>query len=122
MLPNVFQLLKASAAVKALVGSDPIRVYRHGDAPEKVAIPYVTWSATATPENQLDGVPFTDQHSVQVDAWSDDDAEVEALAIVIRNAIEPYQHMTSFGPSGRDPETMRYRFTLNFTFWLDRSD
>lgn len=122
MLPNVFQLMKASTAVKALVGSNPVRVYRHGDAPENVAIPYYTWSATSTPENQLDGVPFTDRHNVQLDAWSDDDAEAEAMAIAARDAIEPHQHMTGFGPSGRDPETMRYRFTLNFTFWLDRSD
>lgn len=121
MLPNVFTLLKASAAVKALVGSSPLRAYRHGNAPENVAKPYITWSATAAPENQLDGVPFTDRHNVQVDAWADDDATVETLAIAIRDAIEPTQHMTGFGPSARDPETMRYRFTLTFTFWLDRS-
>ena len=68
----------------------------------------------------LGELPLVDSYSVQIDCWSDSDAEVEQLAEAVRNAIEAEHHITSFGPNGRDPETMRYRIGMTFTFWNPR--
>jgi hypothetical protein len=121
MLPAVFPLLAGDSDVTSLIGTAPVRVYRHGEAPQKVVAPYVTWFlASGLPENVLDGTPPADSYSVQVDCWSNSDAEVEQLAQFVRDAIEPAHHMTSVGPNGRDPETMRYRIGMTFSFWTHR--
>ena len=111
-------LLSASAPVKALIGSSPVRAYRHGSAPQGVTAPYVTWFlVSGLPELNVSGTPSVDQHTVQVDCWSDTDAGVEALATAVRNAIEPTHHMTRIAINDRDPETLRFRIGLQFDFW-----
>jgi hypothetical protein len=121
MLPAVFPLLAADSDVTGFIGTSPVRVYRHGEAPQGVVAPYVTWFVVSgAPENELDGLPRVDGYSVQVDCWSDADAEVEQLAEAVRNAIEPSHHMTAIVANGRDPETMRYRIGMTFDFWTKR--
>lgn len=119
MLPGVYAILANAAGVTAIIGSPP-RVYRHGEASQGVALPYVTWFVSSTnPANNLDDVPPTDQYTVQVDCWSKSDAQVETLAAAVRDAIEPEHHLIGLS-NGRDPETMRYRISMTFTFWTDR--
>lgn len=121
MLPAVFPLLAQDSDVTSYIGSAPARVYRHGDAPQTVSAPYITWFVVSgTPENTLADAPRVDGYSVQVDCWSDSDEEVERLAEAVRNAIEPSHHMISVGLNGRDPDSMRYRISLTFTFWTPR--
>lgn len=124
MLPPVFQALKASAAVKAIVGTNPPRIYRHGIAPQDVTRPYITWQVIAgAPENHLSGTPPTDRMPVQVDCWHATDTGVESLARAARDAIEPTAHCTG-GPivDERDAETRLYRIALQFDFWVDRDE
>lgn len=114
MLPPIYTWLKASTAVKAIIGNTP-RAYRHGDAPQDTTQPYVTWNLVAgVPDNQLSGVPPSDRYTVQVDCWHQTDAGVDSLATAVRNAIEPYAHMTSMPVNNRDPETKLYRMALQF--------
>lgn len=119
MLPGVYAILANAAGVVALIGTPP-RIYRHGDAPQGVLRPYITWFvSSAAPANNLDDVPPVDEYTVQIDCWSEKDAEVEQLAEAVRDAIEPLQHLIGVS-NGRDPETMRFRISLIFTFWTDR--
>lgn len=127
MLPVIFPLISTDPAVTSIIGSNPVRFYRHGKAPQTVQAPYVTWFlVSGIPENQLDGVPLTDRFSVQIDCWSnntgDGDEEVEELAKAIRDAIEPHAHMTSIPIDGEDPDTKRHRIGLQFTVWQDRDE
>lgn len=118
MLPQVKALLVSDSDVAGLVGT---RVYRHGDAPQNVALPYVTWFlVSGLPENEMSELPKIDAHHVQVDCWSNSDLEVEALATAVRDAIEPEHHMTAVAVNGRDPETKRYRIGMTFIFWTHR--
>lgn len=127
MLPPVFQALKASTAVKNIVGTNPPRIYRHGHAPQLAAssqaVPaYITWfMVTGTPENQLSGTPPTDRCTVQVDCWHPLDTGVIALAEAARDAIEPYAHMTGMPVDEREPETRLYRMALVFDWFNDRA-
>jgi len=119
MLPPVFQVLQASTAVTSIVSN---RVYRHGAAPQGVSKPYVTWSiAGAAPANNLTDLPPIDQYIVQVDCWSPSDAGIETLAESVRNAIEPYAHMTGIVINQRElADTKLFRMGLQFDWWHDR--
>lgn len=114
MLPPIYTWLKASIAVKAIIGNTP-RAYRHGDAPQDTTQPYVTWALVAgVPDNELSATPKSDRYTVQVDCWHQTDAGVESLATAVRNAVEPYSHMTSIPINNRDAETKLYRIALQF--------
>lgn len=114
MLPPIYTWLKASNAVKAIIGNTP-RAYRHGEAPQDVTQPYVTWALVAgVPDNELSAVPQSDRYTVQVDCWHQTDTGIESLAAAVRNAIEPYAHMTAIPINNRDAETKLYRIALQF--------
>lgn len=126
MLPPVFQWLKASTDVKNIVGTNPPRIWRHGAAPQSndgqaIGQPYISWFvATATPENNLSDTPPVDRQGVQVDCWHQTDAGVDRLAEAVRDALEPYCHMTGVIADLREPETRLYRMGLTFDIWHAR--
>lgn len=118
MLPPVFQTLKASTAVKNIVGQNPPRIYRHGEAPQNVERPYISWQLiSGVPENNLSDPPPADRQSVQVDCWHQTDAGIETLAEAVRDAIEPVAHMTQVSVDERDEETRLYRISMDFDFF-----
>lgn len=121
MLPPVYNTLRASSDLVAVVGS---RIYRHGQAPQGTIAPYITWALiTGTPENQLSGVPPVDSMTIQVDVWADGaagDKLVETLADLVRDAIEPYAHMTGMPVDQRETETKLWRIALQFDWWMGR--
>lgn len=120
MLPQVFPLLAGSPAVTALIGTNPVRAYRHGEAPQNVKAPYVTWSAPGgAPANAFEGA-CADQFRVQVDCWSDNDAGVEILAAAVRAALEPAAHLVAYLADERDTTTRRFRISFAFDWWLSR--
>jgi hypothetical protein len=126
MLPDVFTLL-ASPAVKAIVGTNPARIYRHGKAPQTVAAPYITWFlVSATPENTLSETPAVDQDSVQVNLWGKNDGskdaedELSALTVLVRDLIETDHHVTSVFDDDLDATTERPRISFIYTDWKSR--
>lgn len=126
MLPNLFPLLAASSAVTAIIGSNPVRFYRHGSAPQGVQAPYVTHRAIdMIPLNTLSDVPRADRSRVQISCWSDNagtgSAGVETLAKAVRDAIEPRWDVEDFRVLGQDPETMRYRIDLDVLVFVHRT-
>jgi hypothetical protein len=117
MLPTVFATLQASPAVVALVGD---RVFRHGAAPQGVVRPYVTWAtAGGAPENALDGA-CADAFRLQVDCWSDGDAQVEQLAAAVRAAMETDAVLVAYTADERDFDTQRFRIGFAFDWILSR--
>lgn len=120
MLPLIFTWLKASNAVKAIIGNTP-RAYRHDSAPQDTTQPYVTWTVIAgVPDNQISGLPPSDRYTVQIDCWHTTDKGVEDLAVAVRNAIEQYGHMTAIPINNRDVETRLYRMALEFDILQSR--
>lgn len=122
MLPLIYQKLQDSD-VAALVDT---RIYRHGEAPEAVVAPYVTWFVVSSaPANCLEGTPPIDEYAVQVDCWSANDGAgdtgVETLAQAVRDALEATMHMNAIVANGKDPETKRYRIGMTFTAWHHRA-
>lgn len=125
MIPPVLPILAADSVVTGIIGDDPVRFYPHGRAPQSVQAPYVSWFViSGNPQNVLDEIPRVDRLDIQVDCWSDNKGtgsqQVQELAKAVRDAIEPYAHMTGIVIDGIDPDTQRYRIGLQFTFWEDR--
>jgi hypothetical protein len=121
LLPPVFQALKASQAVKDIVGTNPPRIYRHGSAPQDVTSPYITWFLVAgIAENNVSDTPPFDRMSVQVDAWHPSDSGVELLALAIRDALELYAISTQILIDDFETETRLFRIAQQFDWLLDR--
>lgn len=120
MLPPVYTVLRAVPGIVAMVGE---RIYRHGSVPQDSATsPYVSWALAGNqPVNELSDVPGRDRLTVQVDCWHLSDTGVEALATMVRDAIEPLAHMTGIIVDSREPDTKLYRISLQFDWWLSRA-
>lgn len=118
MLPPLYALLSAHAAVAAIVGD---RIYPHGEAPQDTTRPYITWFLVAgVPDNTLSERPQSDRAAVQVDAWHQSSGGVVALMTAIRDAIEPVAHVTSIPVNQREPDTRLYRMALQADFIINR--
>lgn len=119
MLPPIYQRLQAVPALVALVST---RIYRHGSVPQDSATaPYITWALVgAEPANTLSETPSRDRQSVQVDIYSLDDTQVEQIATLVRDSIEPVAHMTGIIVDSRETDTKLYRMSLQFDWWLIR--
>jgi len=121
MLPPVYRLLHENAAVRALLGDSPTRVFGAGTAPQDTTKPYVVWTLiTGVPENSLSDLPTHDRMPVQLDCWAVKEADVRVLATAVRDALEPHAHMTGVLLSEREAETKLYRLALQFDFWVAR--
>jgi hypothetical protein len=116
MLPLVFPLLKNAPAVTALVGTSPVRVYRHGTAPQGVVSPYVTWSVSGGDAEIVLTETDADTFRVQVDIWSSSDTQVETLAAAVRAALEPAAHLVGYLMDERDFDTQKFRISMAFDF------
>jgi len=121
MKAPVFQTLKASADVKAIVGTNPPRIFRHDSAPQDASRPYITWFVLAdVPENNLSDVPVGDRVVVQVDCWHQTDSGIESMALAVRDAIEPHAHLTGVTADERDTDSKLFHIQLEFDWIVTR--
>lgn len=122
MFPPIFTYVAASNAVKALIGSSPVRFYPFADAPQTVTKPYAVWQTVAgSPENYLGQVPDTDSYTTQIDVYSQASAtQCRDIARAIRDAIEPHCHITRWGAEEREADTMLYRISFDAEWFVYR--
>ena len=68
---NLFQLIKADTACTDLLGSNPVKFFEFGTAPDMEQAPYATWQIVAgEPFNVLEGTPSHDMVEAQIDVWA----------------------------------------------------
>lgn len=114
----VFATLSASTAVKAQIGSNPVRCYPVNDAPQGVALPYATYQQIAGgPENYLGETPDIDGGLVQIDVYAATVAAARAAFLAIRDAVEAVAYVTAVREEGRDPDTKNVHLSMD-TDWL----
>ena len=113
---NLFQLIKQSPACTALLGTNPVRFFEFGTAPQLEQLPYATFQLiNGTPFNKLSGPAEADQITYQIDAWAKTSGELKAVANAIREGIEHDGYITFFN-SGKDDESGLFRYTTRFQF------
>ena len=123
MIPPIFPLVATVPAITALVGTDPVRVYRAGRAPQGSVAPYVTWSIVSdSPAPDLDGGGMV-HFRVQVNSFSADEDECDELDAAVQAAIENDGENVSLGLSVDevDQATGLYRMSRDFSLWVPRS-
>jgi hypothetical protein len=118
MFPPVYTALSGDSDVGSIVGT---RIYPHGEAPQDVTRPYVTWQVvSAVPENGISCAPDIDVWSIQINCLHTTSAGVVQLAESVRNAIQTYGHVTNIPINQRDTETRLYWIALQVDWWYSR--
>lgn len=121
MYPPLFATLYASAPVKALLGTTPLRVYPAGEATQETAVPYAVFQTiTGTPENYLGTRSDMDGYTVQVDVYGATLASARACADAIRTALESVAYITSLREPSKDATTRHYRYSMDVDFFTER--
>lgn len=124
MLPNLFPTIRDSPAVTAIIGSNPVRFYPHGQATQTTVAPYITWRPISiVPQNNISTSACVDDSRCQLSCWSDNTGtgidDVETLYAALRAAVEPYFMVLDVRVGGRDTETQRYRIDVDVQVWVD---
>lgn len=121
MISPVFAALNASAPVKALLGSKPLRLFPWGAAPENVTKPYATYGIfNGSPENYLGNLPDIDRQGTEINIWASTGKDCEDCYNAIKAVLEPLGHLLNFQLSIKDPETQLYTARMEFDFWTPR--
>ena len=120
MNPPVFAALNVNA-VRAFVGTNPVRIYPNGRAPQNVARPYIVWQIVGgSPVNNLSDTPDMDNSRVRVWCYCSETAGSAAarnLATAVRNALEAVTHVT-FGPvDDAEQESELLVWIMDAEFW-----
>lgn len=121
MFAPVYQIVSASLAVTALLGTNPTRFWPFANAPDAAQAPYVTWQTiTGSPENYISGLPDTDSYTLQVDVYARSPTEARNVARALRDAIELHAHIAAWRGESRDAETKLYRLSFDVDWIVQR--
>lgn len=121
MFPPLFSTLFASAPVKALLGTTPLRVYPAGEATQDTPVPYAVFQTiVGVPEQFLATRCDMDAYTVQVDVYAATLSSARACASAIRVALEPVAYITSLREPSKDTTTRNYRYSLDVDFFTER--
>ena len=122
MNPTLFAILNADATVKSYLGSNPLRVFPWGAAPDNVKKPYAVYGVySGTPQNYLSQVPDIDSMGTQLNIYAETVASLQDCFDVVRDVLEPHAHITNFTTPDRDSDTRLYSCRMEFDFWENRS-
>lgn len=125
MIPPIFQYAAASIAVKAALGSKPVRFWPFGESPQPgqpgYGLPYAVWQlAYGSPANYINQVPDADNAGIQVDAYGSSASEARAVMESLRDALQSHGVVVSYTGEERESATGLYRAGFTIEFWTDR--
>lgn len=121
MYPDVFTIAVADAAVTALLGSNPTRLWPFGEAPQDEDRPYAVHQLIyGSPENTLACVPASDLFGVQFDAYAKTVSGARSVAEALRDAYEPHAYVVAWNGEFREAATGLYRVSFTVEFHTDR--
>lgn len=123
MYPPIFPAVDGSSACRALLraAGGPTRFYQFGMAPQNVVKPYAVWQRSfGSPENYLGNVPDGDSFTLLVDVYASSADSARAVAVALRDAIEPVAYITSWLGESIDPDTLNNRFSFQVDWIVPR--
>ena len=120
MTAPIFEVVAADAGVQAVLGTNPVRFYPFGSAPQNSQLAYAVWQVVGgSPENYLAGRPDVDNFTLQVDAYGDDALVTRGVVEALRDAIELHANITLWLGESQDPATKRWRSSFRLD-WITR--
>lgn len=121
MTPPIFTAISNNAAVTNLLGTNPVRFFMFGMAPDNVQYPYAVWQVVSgSPENYLNNRPQIENHVIQIDVYSNSAATSRDILSKIECALEDKCHVVRYGGESRDPETKNYNSSMDVEWWVNR--
>lgn len=121
MIAPLFSACSSSQAVRDLLGVNPVRIYPFGQHDDIIIYPYAVWqNIGGDPQNFINQRPDIDRFSIQVDIYGDTDSEVIAVARAMRDAIEGKAYITRWGTQERDSSTMKYHYSFDVDWLVNR--
>ena len=119
MVPPVFALLSASAAVTALVPA--VRIMGQGYGGESPVLPYITWQTiSGLPGSYVEGRPGIDSFRAQIDVWSSTAAQAKQIAALVRDALELEAQCVGILGDDYEPDTKLHRYSFDWAFQTSR--
>lgn len=117
-----YGVLKADAAVLALLGGPEPRIYPWGENDDaKRVYPYITYSGDYEPFNTLADRPEIDGVPLQLDIWAESDTSAQSVALALRDAIELHCDIHAMRLMGRAAGTRNYRIRFDTQWWVRRA-
>ncbi len=121
MYPSIFSLVSNDHDVQTSFGTNPVRVFPFGSAPEKTILPYSVWQIIGgTPENYIGNSPDMDTFLIQIDVYARTAVSARNGAEALRDAIEPHAHITAWRGESKDASTLHYRYSFDINFFTAR--
>lgn len=121
MYPSVFESVKDNTIVKSKLGTNPVRVFPFGRAPDAVEKPYAVWQIiTGEPENYISGSPDLDSFVVQFNVYGNTPTQAREAAEALRDAIEAVAHIVSWRGENQEPETKLFGYSFDANFLTNR--
>lgn len=123
MYPPVFQVAAEDPGVTALLGTNPVRFWPFGRAPQNEVRPYAFHQLVyGNPDNSLSCIPTEDLFGIQIDAYAKTVSDARNVAQALRDAFEAQHHpITSFNGEDWEQSTGLYRVSFTVEFWTERS-
>lgn len=110
----IFSVCSANSAFKAVFGTNPVRLYPAGQAPQGVALPYATWQViSGEPLNYLADVATDDDYRLQVTVYGANYDAAFNGANTLVHAIEEHAYVLSYNDDGVDTQTQHSFFSLD---------
>lgn len=110
---KLFPLVKAGTD---LLGTNPVRFFEFGTAPQLEKLPYATWQIlSGEPVNFMSGPPTDEIVEAQIDLWAATAAECRTVSRAVRRALDPFITITHY-LNGWDEESQLFRTVIRCTF------
>lgn len=121
MIAPIFSVCSSSQLVRELLGSEPVRLYPFGMHDDQLVYPYAVWqNVDGEPDNYLKQNPDIDRFSLQVDVYGETDSDALNAARALRDAIQGKAYITRWNQQGRDPTTLKYRYSFDVDWLVNR--
>ncbi len=122
MMPPIFPIASASPVLKALIGTNPVRLWPFDRVPEQgrpgTGLPFVVHQMLfSNPDNQLAGRALGSSSTIQFDVYGKTAGQASDVSAALQHAIELDAHITSVVGPSRDPVTGLFRVILTVD-WL----
>jgi hypothetical protein len=119
---RIVDVVKASSAIQAVLGANPIRFFPFEYAViagDKITRPYAVWTRTGgAPDNSLSCRPTSDRLDIQIDVYADSAKECKEVAAIVEYALELDCHITRYMSEQNETGTKLYRTTF-MTEWFE---
>lgn len=123
MFAPLFETCAANIGVTNLLGTNPVRLYPFGNAPQDVVKPYAVYQRIGgEPNNNLSDIPDGDSVSYQIDVYDLDESGVEPVVKALRDVLEPVAYIVRWGFEGRETDTKLYRSSFDVDWIINERD